>query len=273
MGYKVLLFALVVFIVCAGNQIEAQEFVTDGLVSFWSFDRATISGDTVKDVWGNNDGTMVDTQVVAGKINEGLEFSGSSSLVDIVIDPSLDITDAITIEAWIKLSVWQEDPNRNVIMARYNTDGNRRYLQFSINPSNGLATYMGHSGGTAYAQTQKGGTNPEWVGNWVHVAFTWDKSDGGLSKLYVDGQEIEAYQDQQALEEPLLPPNDLPWTIGAMASSNRFFAGVMDEVRIYERRLSDAEIQTNFSVQSNIVAPVGPAGKLATMWGKVKLCW
>ena len=268
MRCKLLLLTLMVFMVCAANQIEAQEFVPSGLVSFWTFDQNTINGDTVKDVWGNNDGTATDTNIAVGKIAEGLEFNGSSSMVEIAKDASLDITDAMTIEAWIKMSVWQADPNRNIIMTRYNAGEGKRYLQFSLNPDNGLATYMGHSDGTAYYQTQKGGQNLDWIDQWVHVAFTWDHSDGGLCKLYVDGEEIGGYLDQQALEDPLVP-YDIPWIIGGMPHQSRFFAGVMDEVRIYDRRLSDAEIKRNFGVKSNNVA-VEPAGKLATTWSEVK---
>jgi hypothetical protein len=270
MCHRLSLLALVVFMVCSVSGVEGQEFVTDGLVSFWTFDRNTISGDTVEDVWGNNNGKVTDAQIAAGKINEGLEFNGSSSLVTIEEDKSLDITDAMSIEAWIKMSAWQADPNRNVIMARYDQDQNKRYLQFSINPDNGLAAYMGYSNGTAYFQTQKGGTNRDWIGEWVHVAFTWDYSDGGLAKLYVNGEEIGSYQDQQALEEPLVPYN-IPWIIGAMPPQSRYFAGVIDEVRIYNKRLSDEEIKRNFNVKSNNVA-VQPAGKLATTWSDVKVC-
>lgn len=265
---KIPLFALIAFVICAVNAAEAQDFVTDGLVSFWTFDSSTVAGDRVHDVWGSNNGTAVDVEIVPGQINEGLEFNGSSSLVDIDDDPSLDITDAISIEAWINIRSWELDPNRNVIMARYVAGAGQRYMQFSLNPDNGLATYMGYAGGTAYFQTQKGGQNTDWVGRWVHVACAWDYSDGGLCKLYVDGKEINSYVNQEPLEEPLIP-YPIPWTIGAMADTNRFFAGIIDEVRIYKKRLSDAEVMRNFEVTSNSIA-VQPAGKLAAVWGEVK---
>lgn len=270
MSYKFLLFALVLLTVCAVSQIAAQEFVTNGLVSFWTFDGNTISGNAVEDVWGNCNGTAEDTEIVPGKINEGLQFNGSSSLVTIVEDASLDITDAITIEAWIKIDVWQADPNRNVIMARYVAGAGQRYAQFSINPDNGLALYIGHTNGTAYAQTQKGGTDPEWVDKWVHVAVTWDHSGDGLGRLYMDGEEIGGYLDQDQLNDPLIA-YDIPWIIGAMPDTSRFFSGVMDEVRIYDKSLSATEIQRNFNAKSNYIA-VQPAGKLAATWGRVKLC-
>ncbi len=270
MYYKALLVVFAILTVCFVNQIGAQEFITDGLVSFWSFDSGTVAGDTVQDIWGNNHGTMVDANIVPGKINEGVELNGSTSYVQITSDASLDITDAITIEAWIKLSAWQEDPNRNIIVARYNSGEGKRYIQFSINPSNGLATYIGHSAGSAYAQTQKGDRNDEWVGTWVHMAFTWDYSDGGLSKLYVDGQELETYANQEPVEEPLSIFPDVPWVIGSMPHQSRMLAGVMDEVRIYNRRLNDGEIMRNFGVTSNVISAVQPTDKLATTWGEVK---
>ncbi len=267
--YKILLFILVVFMVCAFNQASAQEFVVAGLVSFWTFDKNTIEEEMVKDVWGTADGKIVGAKTVAGKINEGLGFDGSSTYVEIDEDENLDITDAMSIDAWINISSWELDPNRNVIMARYDQNQSKRYVQFALNPDNGLATYMGYNNGASYYQTQKGGRNEDWEGVWVHVAFTWDHSDGGLSKLYVDGQEITSYANQEALEEPLVP-YDIPWVIGAMPGLSRYFNGTIDEVRIYNRRLTDDEIERNFNVERNDVA-VDPGGKLAATWGRAKL--
>ena len=36
-----------------------ESVVTNGLVSYWTFDRQDIRGDTAKDVWGKNNGTIV----------------------------------------------------------------------------------------------------------------------------------------------------------------------------------------------------------------------
>ncbi len=54
----------------------AESVVTDGLVSYWTFDRQDIADNTVKDVWGKNDGTIFgDPKVVAGPVKvAGLLF-------------------------------------------------------------------------------------------------------------------------------------------------------------------------------------------------------
>jgi hypothetical protein len=267
--YRRFCIALLVFGLCAFGQLSAQEFVTDGLVSFWTFDNSSINGNIAADSWGNNDGEMTDTQIVAGKINEGLEFNGSTSMVSAPNDPSFDIFDGITLEAWIKLRVWAVS-DRHSIMTRYDAGATKRYAQFAVRPGNSLSVFLGHSDGTAYIEGSMNVESPEWEGEWVHVVASWSMSDGGLPKLYVNGTEVAEYSVQTAWEDTLATNNDLPWTIGAYPGLDRYLDGVMDEVRIYNRRLSDAEIATNYSVQSNAVAAVRPAGKLTTTWAAIR---
>ena len=268
MRYRISLFVLVLLTLWFANQVSAQQFVPKGLVSFWTFDSDTIDGNTVKDVWGNNHGESTDADIVDGKIGQALAFNGTSSLVSIPDDPSFEFSDAITLEAWVNINLWAV-PERHIIMAKYDQNQSKRYVQFAMKNDVGLSAFLGYSNGSAYMQAQAGDKPAEWVGEWVHVALTWDKSDGGLPILYANGKKLEKYQDQQALQDDL-SMNDLPWTIGAMPGFNRFFNGLIDEVRIYNRRLSDEEIERNFNVKSNSVA-VQPAGKLAGTWGAVKL--
>ncbi|MCG8622435.1 MAG: hypothetical protein MJE68_10630, partial [Proteobacteria bacterium] len=56
---------------------HTQPIVTDGLVSYWTFDEKDIAGFTAKDVWGENDGRIVgDPKIVDGQVGEALEFDG-----------------------------------------------------------------------------------------------------------------------------------------------------------------------------------------------------
>ena len=73
-------FIGVVSAVCIiANIVEAQ-VVTDGLVSYWRLD--TIKGNTVVDVWGENDGTIFgDPKIAEGKIGKALNFDGDDHIV------------------------------------------------------------------------------------------------------------------------------------------------------------------------------------------------
>ena len=210
---------------------------------------------------------MIDTTVVQGRIDECLSFNGTSSMVSIPNDPSLDLINALTIEAWIKLRVW-DTADRHMILSSWSNQ-----VQFSIRPGIGLAVYLACEGGwegrgyNHAASTEL--TEEKSVGKWVHVAVSWSKDDDGFIRLYINGKEAETYEYQQ-LWQDVLNPNTIPVTIGALPKNlNRRFNGEIDEVRIYDRRLTDAEIKTNFNAVSNTLA-VQPVGKLTTVWGQVK---
>ena len=69
--------AIIVTILMATNVAQARQAITDGLVSYWSFNKDSVAGETVKDIFGSSDGTMDgNVEVVNGKVGEALKFSG-----------------------------------------------------------------------------------------------------------------------------------------------------------------------------------------------------
>ena len=58
--------------------------VTDGLVSYWTFDRGYINNKTGKDVWGDNNVTISgNPKVVPGQVGEALKFDGAGDFVNL----------------------------------------------------------------------------------------------------------------------------------------------------------------------------------------------
>ena len=80
--------------------------VTDGLVSYWTFDKAYIVNDTVKDVWSNNNGTLIgNPKVVPGQVGEALEFDGAGDFVNLTtLGDFGEQFGTSSFEAWIKTS-------------------------------------------------------------------------------------------------------------------------------------------------------------------------
>ena len=100
------------------------------------------------------------------------------------------------------------------------------------------------------------------TGEFVHLAFT---NDTKKAKIYVDGDEV-ADGDTPGK----LGANDDPWRIGQDCErENYIFAGIIDEVRLWNRALSDEEINT-FMEQGADALAVEAAGKLSTTWGRLK---
>lgn len=84
-----LVFALVIIAASVWyTDVANAQMVVDGLVSRWTFDKADIDGKNVKDVQGNNNGTMQgNPKSVEGKIGDALDFDGAA---DHVVVPSND---------------------------------------------------------------------------------------------------------------------------------------------------------------------------------------
>ncbi|MGH7927769.1 MAG: LamG domain-containing protein, partial [Candidatus Binatia bacterium] len=74
------------------------------------------------------------------------------------------------------------------------------------------------------------------LNGWHHVAGTYDRT-AGVQKLFIDGTEVasEAYSGAISV-------NALPLYIGRYHSDSRTFNGKLDEVRVYNRALTAAEI-------------------------------
>ena len=75
------------------------------------------------------------------------------------------------------------------------------------------------------------------LGAWTHLAVTYD---GASLKLYVNGSQVGS----KAQSGPI-PTSTGPLRIGGNTIWGEYFAGLIDEVRVYNRALSAAEIQTD----------------------------
>jgi len=250
----VFILVFVTILVLYSDAAQAQIAVENGLVSFWTFDNADIDGDTVKDIVGDNDGIMQgDPKSVPGKINQALEFDGSSTFVDCGSDDSLNLTDAITIELWMMPnSAGEGGANAGPICKAI--DGGSWAYQLRYNAPGSFMGFQFNAGGSKWISVQEM-LEPE---EWHHITGTYDGSD---AVCYLNGEEADR------LSIPAINSSSDPLLIGQDGWLN-VFDGVVDEVRIYDRALSETEVKQNFS--SRVQLSVRPAGKLAITWGCVK---
>jgi len=202
-----------------------------GLVAAYGFEEG--SGTAVGDASGSNNSGVASgtTWSTAGKFGNALVFNGTSSQVTIPDAPSLRLTTAMTLEAWVFPTTaptgWRAIVDKNV-------DG--YYLFASTDNGNRPA-----GGGTWTSGNQNTfGLSPIPVNAWTHLATTFD---GATVRLFVNGVQV-ASQAQTAA----LAPTTATLQIGADAYPTEHFAGMIDEVRVYNRALSAAEIQADMGV-------------------------
>jgi len=202
--------------------------VIDGLVASWHFDEG--SGTTAYDSSGNNNhGTLVNgPQWVDGKYGKALSFDGSDDYVDCGTDESLNITDAITIEAWVNFSSWETGVR--MLYSRGEHFANKRGVFLGIRATTGLDFWLGN--GTEGSSLVSEGGVP--TNQFSHVVGVWDGTTRGI---YING----TLNVTDSFSGPI-DYNTSHAVIGTRSAGGAYFPGIIDEVRIYNRALSADEI-------------------------------
>ena len=197
-----------------------------GLVGAWGFDES--SGTSALDSSGlGNTGTLSGPTRTTGRYGGGLQFDGVNDWVTVADANSLDLTTAMTLEGWVRPAalgtVWRtvvikEQPGQLVYALYAGTDTASR-------PS-----------GHVFTTSDRGLLGPSALplNTWSHLAMTWD---GLTMRLYVNGTQVSS----SALTGTAQTSSSA-LRIGGNAVWPEWFNGVIDEVRVYNRALSAAEI-------------------------------
>ena len=207
------------------------------LIGHWMFDEG--SGDVAFDISGNgNDGTINGAQSVPGVGGSALEFDGVDDYVE---TPITDVPLDGTVAAWVNTT---HGDVRQAVFSSHNSEEFR--LQLNYRPGTGGPTrgFLGlnvlYGSLTAYSDIG----SEMYDGSWHHVAFVWEGASPGTIRAYWDGQ-----------EKPVTYGSQNAWVgnynrtavhvIGRedLNNNNYFFAGQIDDVRMYDHALSEIEIQ------------------------------
>jgi concanavalin A-like lectin/glucanase superfamily protein/Big-like domain-containing protein len=200
-----------------------------GLVAAYAFREG--SGTTTSDSSGKgNTGTLAGaTWTTAGLAGVGLSFDGVNDRVNVNDSASLDLTAGMTLEAWVYptvLSGW-----RTVVLKE--RSGGLVYALYAHDNAPQPAAYM-QIGST---EVSVAGVSPLPLNTWTHLATTYN---GATLCLYVNGTEVGSRAATGTIQ---VSTGRL--RVGGNAVWSEWFAGRIDEVRIYNRALSQAEIQTD----------------------------
>jgi fibronectin type 3 domain-containing protein len=200
-----------------------------GLVASYPFSEGT--GTTTADRSGNaNHGTITGASWTAqGKFGNALSFNGTSNFVSIPDAATLDLSIAGTVEAWVRMS---SASRWNSVMAKGNSNSNPAHnYALEITDTNRVLCILGNGSSSLVVTSASALSN----NTFYHLACTWD---GATVSLYINGA-LSASSDQTISPNG----NTSPLYIGQFGGNSDRFAGIIDEVRIYNRALSPTEIQ------------------------------
>ena len=209
-------------------------------VAAYNFEEA--SGSKVIDASGHgNHGTRSgNSRITQGRFGKALSFDGLNDWVTVNDAASLDLTTGMTVEAWVypteSMTGWrtlltkESPPDRASYYLHANSDTDQ--------PATGV--FIGDY------QDVRGGP---WLlpDTWVHLAGTYD---GTTQRLYVNGTEVANRPQSRPIEV-----SGGVLRIGGNSILGELFKGRIDEIRVYNRALSAAEITTDMNTSVATSSP------------------
>jgi len=222
--------------------------VSNGLIAAFGFEEqaGTVAIDSSP---APRDGTVAGgaVRVATGKIGRAIQFDGvndSVNIIDGAAGTKLDLTTGMTIEAWVNPSAqsgWE-----TVVYKERGAAGTGllSYALYSHDGAPQAGGLLGPAGyiriGTADQAVRRTPAAALPLNVWTHLATTYD---GATQRLFVNGVQVTSVARTGAIVV-----GNQPLRIGASnAQIAEFFNGLIDEVRIYNRALTAAEITADMN--------------------------
>ena len=210
-----------------------------GLVSHWKLDET--SGTTASDSSGTNNGTVNGATWTEGKVNNGLSFNGTTNRV--TTNSNLNITGEITVSAWIYPTAAPNGLGR-IVATTYDYDATpnlvRGWTLGNNFGSQDIFRFMIYDSSGNTVNAYKNGFFANNLNKWTHIAGTFSPSQ--YIKLYIDGTLV--HTNTTNIPSNISYKDGTSLTLGSRAesASQGNWNGKIDDVRIYNRALSSAEI-------------------------------
>jgi hypothetical protein len=230
-----------------------------GIVAWWPGESNTL------DIVGTNNGTAYNgVTYTQGMVSLSFNLNGTGAHVRIPDSPSLHFTNGLTIEGWI---FPLDNTAYHDIFSKWDavSGPEQRSYATGILPDGTLGFTLCPHGTTVTSLLQS--TNKIPTNTWTHFAGTYD---GSSMKIYING----VMQKQVAYNQGIFQSTDaigLGATVGG-ASPGQYispFKGKIDELTVYNRGLSAAEIEGIFASGAGGKCLMGcqpPAGGLVSLW-------
>ena len=252
-----LILILTTFIVSA---VQAVDELEDALILYMSFDTINRIQTIDHSKYENHGEIKGNAKHVQGKFGKALQFDGVSEFVEIPHHESLTVEQDVTVMAWIHTErhTGPDNARWQGIMAKGNnprsyslwTEANSKCLHFSVGPPQG--------GGSVCKGEIK-------LNEWQHVVA---QVSNGTHRYWINGEKVGEVGNKPN------PPGEAdtsPVVIGTAGGGNiRYFLGMIDEVRIWNRALSEKEIHEQMDKGHFEIFPVDPRQKITTTWGNLK---
>jgi hypothetical protein len=212
----------------------------EGLVGYWRFDDPGRLG--LDSSSGANNGSASEEYVSysrEGKVGGAARFKpGSNAGITIPNSKTLDALPAMTVAAWIKPD---KVDGALTVLSKSDSGSSEAYVFWGSFWKTGdkMGTFFANGG-----SPDNSGVALPGAGTWYHVAVTYDGLKQGALTFYLNGKKVAALQSNANG----IFANGSSLHLGASPCPGpEDFGGLMDEVRLYDRALSGAEVTSLWS--------------------------
>ncbi len=258
--HLLLVTILLTLVACFAHAVTEPE---ESMILYVSFD--SLDGNQAIDhsKYGNNGDLMGAPEHVDGKHGKALQFDGESDWVEIPHDESLTVAENVTVMAWINVERHSgpDGVNWQGIVAKGNSP--RSYSFYTHLPTKCLHFTVGPAGGFTGSTCN----TPIPLNEWVHVAV---HQEDGVQRYFINGVNVSESGNKTQLPGLSDTSNVFIGTTAEGAKATRRLLGIIDEVRIWNRALSEDEIAQQMNRGYDELSPVDPRKKLTTAWGTLK---
>ena len=211
---------------------------TEGLRGFWTLDETTGQRlDGSGHSYHLSDNNTVGS--VSGKLNTAADFERDNShyLSISGTNKSLGIANSFTLAGWMKAESLDQ---MSIMASQYEWDVTNRRYRFGVNDSNKLH-FVASPDGQYLTDYILEGNSSLISARWYHVAAVFDAANQTMT-LYLDGKP----DGTRSVTFNALFSSTAPFILGANMQNGavvQHFDGVLDEWYVYDRALSQSEIQ------------------------------
>ena len=237
---KLILLFSVLFTTMSFAQVPSY-VPANGLVGWWPF-----NGNANDESGYGNNGTVNGASLTSdrnGVVNQAYSFDGYNDFISINDNQTLNVSN-VTVSAWYNAVDYgsAQQGFQGHIVSKRESSGWGTSFQLALEnstPNHTIwATYTIAGNGWAYYSSNSVLTSQ----NWIHVTYTHDNTS---AKIFINGILVNT-----TLISGGLQTNNLPLWFGARPNAGEnsaFFNGKLDDIGIWNRALTDCEIQNLYN--------------------------
>lgn len=173
-------------------------------------------------------------KIAPGKVGQAFQFDGSDDYVTASSSSSLNQLSAFTCSAWIYPTTVSGE---QAIVYKEVASNGKQYCGLSGSGTGRLYVNIDRTS-DATARTND---NAIKANKWQFITTVWDGTNA--PQIYINGTEVSSYQTQTAGSGTIVDDSSGDLVIGGRSTPSTLFNGKLDDIRIYNRVLSPAEIK------------------------------